>query len=177
MVFNSHFEKIYPVEILFEECCEKYNFYIQWEVEYSSCDELCEDIDERESKDETGSSNENMNEFFSLFIPQEESLPDMIYDCTNDCMVDALYPISYASDVSDLKEDLSPSLQEVPHDIFSPKSEEKDHQIAHFSVQDHGVLDSPIFDKYSDGEEHIPFVDLRSSQLVYDNYELDCAEE
>jgi hypothetical protein len=44
-------------------------------------------------------------------------------------------------------------------------------------VQDQGVLDPPIFDKYSDGEEQIPFVDLRSNQPVYDSYESDCAEE
>jgi hypothetical protein len=54
-------------------------------------------------------------------------------------MVDALYHVSYASDVSNLKEepiveeDLYPSLQEVLHDIFSLKSEEKDLEITHFS--------------------------------------------
>jgi len=44
-------------------------------------------------------------------------------------------------------------------------------------MQDQGVLYPPIFDKYSDEEDQIPFVDLRSSQLVYDNYESNCAEE
>jgi hypothetical protein len=108
----------------------------------------------------------------------------MIHNYTDDCIdVDALYHVSNVSDTSDLKEELvdeedfSPSLQEVFHDVFSPKSEEKDQQIAHFSMQDQGILDPPIFDKYSDEEEQIPFVDLRSSQPVYDNYESDCAEE
>jgi len=76
-----------------------------------------------------------------------------------------------------VKYDFSPSLQKVFHDVFSPESGEKDQHIAHFSVQDQGVLDPPIFDKYSDGEEKIPFVALRSNQPVYDSYELDCAEE
>ena len=94
-----------------------------------------------------------MNETFSLFIFQEDSLPYMIHDCAYDCMVDALYPVYYASDVSDLKEepiveeDHSPSLQKVPRDIFSPKSEEKDPKITHFSVQNQGDLGSPIFDE------------------------------
>jgi len=72
MDFNSHFEKIYPAEILFEECCEKYKLYILQEVEYSSCDELCEDIDERECKDEIQSSNENMNKKISFFFPKKK---------------------------------------------------------------------------------------------------------
>ena len=29
MDFNSDYEKIYPVEILFEECCGKFKSYIQ----------------------------------------------------------------------------------------------------------------------------------------------------
>jgi len=107
----------------------------------------------------------------------------MIHDCTNDCMVDALNPVSYESDVFDLKEEriveeyLSPSLQEVPNDIFSPKSEEKDPEITHFSVQIQGDLASPIFDEYSDEEKKIHFTDLRSSQPVYDSYESDCDRE
>ena len=44
-------------------------------------------------------------------------------------------------------------------------------------MQDQGVLDPPIIDKYSDGEDQIPFVDLRRNQLVYDSYESDRAEE
>ena len=107
----------------------------------------------------------------------------MIHDYSYDCMVDALYPVSYAYDVSDLKEepivkqDLSPSLQEVPHDILSPKSEEKDLEITHFSVQNQGDLSSPIFDEYSNEEKKNHFSDLRSSQPVYDSYESDCDGE
>jgi hypothetical protein len=71
----------------------------------------------------------------------------------------ALYHVPYAYDVFDSKEeliveeDLSLFLQEVSHDIFSPKIEERDRGIVHFSVQDQGALGSPIFDEYSDEEE------------------------
>jgi hypothetical protein len=124
--------------------------------------------------------NEDMNEPLSLSYSQEESLPDISHDCTNDCMDSvALYHVPYASDVSDSKEepiveeDLSLFLQEVSHDIFSPEIEERDRGIVHFSVQDQGALGSPIFDEYSDEEEQIHFADLRSNQPSYDSYESD----
>jgi hypothetical protein len=160
MVFNSHFEKIYPVEIIFKEWSEKYKIYIQNEVEYSSRDELCEDIDERESKDEIVSSNENMNEPFSLFIFQEESLPDMIHDCAYDCMVDALYSspsthiVSYLKEEIVLEEDPSLFLQEISHEMFSPRIEMKNQEIAPV-LQDGGFLRSLGFDEYSDEEKQI----------------------
>ena len=95
----------------------------------------------------------------------------------------ALYHVPYASDVSDSKEepiveeDLSLFMQEVSHDIFSPKIEERYRGIVHFSVQDQGALGSPIFDEYSDEEEKIHFSYLRRNQLSYDSYEFDYDRE
>jgi hypothetical protein len=57
--------------------------------------------------------------------------------------------------------------------------EEKNQKIAYHSLKYVEVFCSPIFDKYSDGEEKIhtsKFVDLNNNQLVYDNYELDFDE-
>ena len=44
-------------------------------------------------------------------------------------------------------------------------------------MQEKGVLDSPIFDEYSDEGEQISFVDLKSIPPVYDIYESDVDEE
>ena len=52
-----------------------------------------------------------------------------------------------------MEEDSSLFLQEVSHDVFSPRIEEKNQEVAHFSLQDKRVLRSPIFDEYSDEEE------------------------
>jgi hypothetical protein len=111
----------------------------------------------------------------------EERFQGNIDDYTNDCK-DALYPVSDAFDISDLKkelvikEDLSSFCQEVSHDVFSLKIKEEDQQIAHFFKQDQGALSSLIFDEYSHEEEQIPFVDLMNNQPVYDSYELNFGE-
>ena len=47
MAFNSHYEKIYLVEILFEECCEKFKSYIHETIDCSSYDGIFEDLDEK----------------------------------------------------------------------------------------------------------------------------------
>ena len=44
-------------------------------------------------------------------------------------------------------------------------------------MQDQGALGSPIFDEYSNEEEQIHFVDLRSNQPSYDSYESDSNRE
>jgi hypothetical protein len=180
--FNKYCKRYYSSDTILEECCERFKSDIQQTIECSSCDEFCEDLIERESKDRSEYF-ENMDENFSLSISREESLQDMIDDSTDDCIaIDALYFSPDAPVVSDLKEeivveeDFSLFLQEVSHDVFSPVIEEKNQEIAHFSLQDKRVLGSPIFDEYSDEEEKIPtshFVDLGSNQPVYDNYESD----
>jgi hypothetical protein len=90
----------------------------------------------------------------------EEGLQDMIDDSIDDCIaIDALYfspnapVVSYLKEEIIVEEDFSLFLQEVSHDVFSPVIEEKNQEIAHFSLQGKGVLGSPIFDEYSDEEE------------------------
>jgi hypothetical protein len=89
----------------------------------------------------------------------------MIDDSDDDCIaIDALYSAPGAPAVSDLKEEIvveedsSLFLQEVSHDVFSPVIEEKNQEIAHFSLKDKRVLCSPIFDEYSDEEEQYPYI-------------------
>ena len=61
----------------------------------------------------------------------EESFQGNIDDYTNDCKA-ALYPVSDAFDISNLKEELvvkedfSSFFQEVSHDVFSLKIKEED---------------------------------------------------
>ena len=72
---------------------------------------------------------------------------------------DPLNPVAYASDLAILQEenivenDLSPFLQEVSHPLLVPEIEEEDQEIDHLFMQEKGVLDSPIFDEYSDEGE------------------------
>jgi hypothetical protein len=112
----------------------------------------------------------------------EESFQGNIDDYTNDCKA-ALYLVSDAFDISDLKEelvvkeDLSSFFQEISHDVFSPKIKEEDQQVAHFSKRDQGALSSLIFDENSHEEEQIPFVDLMNNQPIYDSYELNFDED
>jgi hypothetical protein len=59
--------------------------------------------------------------------------------------LDALYPVSYASDVSNLKEEpiveeyLSPSLQKFPMISFHLRVKREDTDITHFPVQNQGA--------------------------------------
>ena len=180
--FHKYAKRYYSSDKLLEECCETYKFYIQQEEKCSSCDELSDDPIESKNEDETEFSDEDMGIILSLSNSQEQSFQGNIDDYTNDSKA-ALYPVSDAFDVSDLKEelvvkeDLSSFFQEVHHDVFSPEIKEEDQQVTHFSEQDQGTLGSPIFDEYSDEEEQIPFVDLRNNQPVYDSYELDFDED
>jgi hypothetical protein len=180
--FNSYYEKIYLSHLILDDCCKKFAFHIQQMIESSSCDESGEDLIERESEDRSEYF-ANVDEIFSLSISREEGLPDMSVDSVDDCIaIDVSYSSPDAPVVSVVKEEIvveedsSLFLQEVSHDVFSPRIEEKNQEVAHFSLQDKRVLRSPIFDEYSDEEEQIPtlhFVDLGSSQPVYDNYESD----
>lgn len=125
----------------------------------SSNDELCEDLDEKEIKNGSECFNKNMDETLSLSNSREEGFQNMIDDSTDDCIaVDALYFVSDAPNVSDLKDEIVvegdfPSfLQKVPQDVFSPEIKEKDQEVAGFSLQDKRILGSPIYDEYSDEE-------------------------
>jgi len=179
--FHKYCKRYYSYDIILEGCCEKFKYDIHQIKYFSSYAELSEDLDERESKDESAYFIKNMDKTLSLSYSREEGFQDIIDDSTDVCIaVDESYPIFDASYVYDLKEELiveedfSPFFQEVPHDVFSPVNEEKNPEIAHFSLQKKNVFDSPIFDEYSDEEEQTPtsyFVDLRSNQLVYDSYE------
>ena len=128
-------------------------------IESFSCDESGKDLIKRESKDKSEYF-AIVDESFSLSISQEEGLPDMIDDRTDDFIaIDALYSTPGTLVVSDLKkemvveDDSSLSLQEVPHYVFSPGIEEKNLEISHFLVQNKRVMCSPIFDEYSNEEE------------------------
>jgi hypothetical protein len=78
-----------------------------------------------------------------------------------------------------IEEDFSQILQEFSYDIFSPVIEEKNKKTTCHSLKYAEVFCSPIFDKYSYGEEKIHtsnVFDLNNNQSVYDNYESDFDE-
>ena len=107
MDFSSHYEKIYLVEILFEECCEKFKSYIQQIIDCSSYDELCKDLDEKEIKNGSECFNKNMDETLSLSISREEGFQDMVDDSIDDCIVvDELYLVSDAPNILNLKDEI-----------------------------------------------------------------------
>jgi hypothetical protein len=69
-----------------------------------------------------------------------------------------------------VEEDSSLFLQEVSHDVFSPKFEEKNQEVTLFSLQNKIFLHLLIFDEYSNEEEQTPtshFFDLGSNQPMY----------
>jgi hypothetical protein len=101
-----------------------------------------------------------VHENFSPSNSREEEFHGMIDGCTNHCMdSDPLNPEAYASDLTNLQEetivenDLSPFLQEVSYSLLVPEIEEEDQEIDHLVMQEKGILDSPIFDEYSDEGE------------------------
>ena len=49
--FNKYCKRYYSSDTILEEFCESFKYDIQKTVECSSCDEFCEDLIERESKD------------------------------------------------------------------------------------------------------------------------------
>ena len=74
-----------------------------------------------------------MDETLSLSNSREGGFQDMVDDSTDDCIaIDALYLVSDAPNVLDLKDEIvveeyfSFVLQKVPHDVFLPQIEEKD---------------------------------------------------
>ena len=78
-----------------------------------------------------------------------------------------------------IEEEFTEIFQEAAYNMFSPISEEKGHKIVCSSLQDADVFWSPIFDNYEDEEEQISttnYVDLSSSQPIYDSYESDFDE-
>jgi hypothetical protein len=169
VAFNSYYEKIYSADLLFPECCHEEEIVPSEKFEDVEGSPYLPDLQFKEDS----------SQLACLLI--EESFQGNIDDYTNDCKA-ALYPVSDAFDISDLKkelvikEDLSSFFQEVSHDVFSLKIKEEDQQIAHFSKQDQGALSSLIFDEYSHEEEQIPFVDLMNNQPVYNSYELNFGE-
>jgi hypothetical protein len=106
-------------------------------IECSSCDESGKDLIERESEDESEYL-ANMDEKFSLSISQEEVLPDVIDDSTDDGItMDALFSAPSKPAVSDLKEEMV---------------EEKNQDISLFSLHDRIVLCSPTPEDYLEEE-------------------------
>ena len=98
-----------------------------------------------------------MDQTLSLSISREEGFQDMVDDSTDNCIVvDALYLVSDAPNILDLKDEIvveeyfSFVFQKVPHDVFSPEIEEKDQEVACFSFQDKRILVSPIYDEFLD---------------------------
>jgi cytochrome c-type biogenesis protein CcmE len=72
-------------------------------IECSSCDESGEDLIERDNKDESEYF-ANTDEKFSIFISQEEVLPDMIDDSADvGITMDALFSTPSTFVVSNLK--------------------------------------------------------------------------
>jgi hypothetical protein len=135
--FNSYYGKIYPSHLIFDDCCKRFSLHILQMIECSSCDEPGEDLIERERKDESEYF-ENTYENVSLYISQEEVLPDMIDDSTDDGItMDELFSAPSTPVVLDLKEEMV---------------EEKNQDISLFSLQDKRVLCSPTLEEYSKEE-------------------------
>ena len=98
----------FPVESLFEDCCDEFEKQVQQEVVHSS---VCK--------------NEN-------YVVEKELLDTINYE---DCMaVDALGLVSNAPVAFDLyeeiviEEEFTEIFQEASYNMFSPVSEEKDHE-------------------------------------------------
>jgi hypothetical protein len=67
VAFNSYYDKIYPTNLIFDNCCKEFEFLIQHTTWCSSCDESGEDLIERESEDRSDYF-ANMDENSSLSI-------------------------------------------------------------------------------------------------------------
>jgi hypothetical protein len=143
VAFNSYYEKIYSADLLFPKCCHEGEIVPSEKFEDVEGSPYLPDLQFKEDS----------SQLACLLI--EESFQGNIDDYTNDCKA-ALYPVSDAFDISDLKKELV--------------VKEEDQQVAHFSKQDQAALSSLIFDEYSHEEEQIPFVDLMNNQPVYDSY-------
>ena len=107
-------------------------------------------------------------------------------DSREDCMAEDVSSfVSNAHFVSDLHErsvmedDCSQILEDVSVDMFPAMIEKKELKTSCLSLQDTGVVCSPIYDEYADEIDQISIsndVDLSSSPLIYDSYGSDLEE-
>jgi hypothetical protein len=138
-------------------------------------EEIFADTDQKQPTFDGYPSENDEEQSFSM-------LPNMIVGSVDDYIaMDVLFSAPDTPVVSDLEEEIvveedsSLFLQEVFHNVFLPRIEEKNQEITPF-LQDGGILRSPLFNECSDEEQQIStphFSDLGSNQPEYDSYESD----
>jgi hypothetical protein len=62
-VFNKHYKRYFPHELLLEDCCEKYESRAQRTIDFSSYDELYEGLVETKIKEELVCEENILNSF------------------------------------------------------------------------------------------------------------------
>jgi hypothetical protein len=148
--FNLYYKEIYMSHLILDGCCKKFASHIKQMIESSSCDESVEGLSERGSAKDIYVHETNV-----LTSPayDEEGLPGMIDNSVDDYIaMDVSYSAPYTPVVSDLKEEMvveedsSLFLQEVSHDIFSPRIEEKNHV---YEQPEATVIDFPEMDIFN----------------------------
>jgi len=188
-VFHHRCERYYAQEILLEDCCDEFEMHVQQEVVSSSvCQDEILSIPAVQEEDLQDRVDENIDEFeehiqqnvvFSSDCQDgkyEKDLHDTIDNC-EDCMaVDVSGLVSEAHVVFDLHEesviedDCSQIFEDVSYNMFPAMIEKKELKTSRLSLQDTGVVCSPVFDEYADGVEKISIsnnVDLRSQPIYY----------
>jgi hypothetical protein len=150
--FNLYYKEIYMSHLILDDCCKKFASHIEKMIESSSCDESGEGLSERGSTEDI-----YVHETDVLTSPayDEEGLPGMIDNSVDNYIaMDVSYSSPYTPVVSDLEEEMvveedsSLFLQEVSHDIFSPRIEEKNHVYEQPEATVTVVPEMDIFNSY-----------------------------
>ena len=155
--FNSYYKRIYPDECIFEDCCRGYALYMQsLEADFSSSEDEADGYDVKKEEDLLSSSDS---------VSQEEICKNSDIKIDESIIEQKSSSLDIDQNAPLCGEDINISVEPSGKDIKVLDLDQ--HQL----IQTEHI---PIYDEYSDEKEQIPtspFVDLRSSQRMYNNYE------
>jgi hypothetical protein len=153
--FYSYYKKFYPVESLFEHCCEGYTSYTQYlVVDSSSSVEEGDDYAMEEEEDSfsiVSSSN---------FVLQQEDFQNSDIEADDNDTLDAFVIYPNVSSSSNYDTIVVPNLFEshIVDDSI------KEHKYASFSLEIYQA--APVYDEYNDNEKELNVYEAQEDSLA-----------
>jgi hypothetical protein len=173
--FSDHCKRFFPTDLLFENCCEEFDLYMQNSIVGSSSSMNEKEVNVKQVEEESSPC-----EIFSSFSIQEE----IFIDCSDDKKVDqnSVETFDIISDISNnvCDDEIVAPKVDIDQATIMQSISQGCHEMEDFEVQVSGIFkDQPIYDKSPDDEEQISTMiqmELLSSNPIYENYEADYLE-
>jgi hypothetical protein len=168
--FSDHCKRFFPADLLFENCCEEFDLYMQKSIVGSSSSMNEKEVNVKQVGEESSPC-----EIFSSFSVQEE----IFIDCSDDKKVDqdSVETFDIISDISNsvFYDEIDAPKVDIDQATIMQSISQGSHEMEDFEVQVSGIFkDQPISDKSPDDEEQSSTMiqmELLSSDPVYDSCE------